>query len=40
VHSDQVLVFRLESEIAGVEEALKIYNLQASDKKDVPTIQY
>jgi hypothetical protein len=33
-------VFRVEAEIAGIEEALRIYDLQASEKKDVPTIQY
>jgi hypothetical protein len=35
-----MLVFRIEAEIAGLEEALKIYDAQAADKKDVPTIQY
>jgi hypothetical protein len=38
--SDAQLVFKLEAEISGVEEVLKIYDSQASDKKDVPTIHY
>jgi len=38
--SDTMTVFRLEGEIAGVEEALNIYDAQATEKKDNPTIQY
>jgi len=33
-------VFRVEAEIAGVEEALRIYDAQATEKTDMPTIQY
>jgi len=33
-------VFRIEGEIAGVEEALNIYDAQAAEKTDSPTIQY
>ena len=40
VQSDLKTVFRLEAEISGVEEALKIYDAQAAEKQDVPTIQY
>jgi len=40
LQSDTMTVFRVEAEIAGVEEALRIYDAQATEKTDMPTIQY
>jgi len=33
-------VFRLEAEVNGVEEALKIYDAHLTDKKEIPTVNY
>ena len=40
LQSDSMKVFRLEGEIAGVEETLRIYDAQMADKKEIPTINY